>query len=133
VASLLKQYLQHLPEPVLTRAARPDFLAALELPEGPDKETRFVELLAGLPTPNRATSIFILAHLLQVTKRAAKNKMEPANLAICFGPTMLTSEDDSREAELTRLVATNRSPQPTTELLSNLRQPRCAIIYKSGV
>ena len=124
VASLLKQYLQHLPEPVLTRQARPDFLAALDMPDGPEKETRFVELLMALPTVNRATSIFLLAHMLKVTKHAAKNKMEPANMAICFGPTMLTSEDDGHEAELARLVAANRNGPPNAELLQNLRRPR---------
>lgn len=125
VASLLKQYLQTLPEPVMTCKASPLFLQALALPDGAEKEARFAELLMGLPPANRSTSIFLLTHMLAIARHSRVNKMEPSNLAICFGPTMLSSEGDHDVAALTKLVFANKTARPSEELLQSLRQPRC--------
>lgn len=69
VASLLKQYLQALPEPVMTAKARPMFAAALGMEDGPAKEARFGELLQSLPAANRSTSLYLLAHMIKACGR----------------------------------------------------------------
>lgn len=66
IASLLKSYLQALPEPVMTHKARPLFLEAVAMEEGPAKVARFADLLLSLPTASRSTSLFLLAHMLKV-------------------------------------------------------------------
>lgn len=92
--SLLKSFFRKLPEPLFTK----------------DKYANFVEAsckdpLGGLKTPKRPihnlpehrykTLKFPSAHLKTVIENSEKNKMEPRNLAMVFGPTLMRTSENN--------------------------------------
>jgi Rho GTPase-activating protein RGD1 len=46
-------------------------------------------LINSLPDPNYATLRVLTLHLHRVSQHSQLNRMNSANLAICFGPTLL--------------------------------------------
>ena len=48
------------------------------------------EIVKMAPYSNRATLIFIVDHLQRVVVDIASNKMDYKNLAVCFGPVMMS-------------------------------------------
>lgn len=86
IASLLKNYLQALPEPVMTVKARPHFLEALAMEDSPAKAARFGDLLLSLPPANRSTSLFLLAHMLRVRKGVWEEGEQKVGYSCCPPP-----------------------------------------------
>lgn len=60
----------------------------------------FRDLLSELPRPNYDTLKYLLRHLLRVTEHSDKNRMHIQNLAIVFGPTLLSSGEEPRNLAL---------------------------------
>ncbi|TPX72324.1 hypothetical protein SpCBS45565_g00693 [Spizellomyces sp. 'palustris'] len=95
VASVLKLYLRELQEPVIPFAFYEKFIQAAK---HPDYDTRLCDLktlIQSLPLPNYTTLEYLFRHLSRVSSQSHTNKMEPANLAIVFGPTLLRPPDIS--------------------------------------
>jgi len=57
-------------------------------------------MLQRLPSANYEVAKFLIRHLARVSQQAATNKMETANLAIVFGPTLMRAENESMEMVL---------------------------------
>ena len=93
-AALLKCYLRELPEPLLTFGLYNQFEAVASVPEV-DRVARLGQVVAELPEENYATSKFLFSFLAQVAAHEEENKMGPTNLAVVFGPNLLTSPDGS--------------------------------------
>ncbi|KPJ07914.1 Rho GTPase-activating protein 21-B [Papilio machaon] len=90
-SSLLKAYLRRLPDPLLTHHLYPAFIAADRSPER-GRELR--RLVHALPAAHYATLRYLVQHLRRVAAHSASNKMEPRNLAIVFGPTLVRAASD---------------------------------------
>ena len=82
IASLLKQWFRELPEPVLTYPIYDKYVAT-------DDDVNFEEFLADLPPLNRRVVLAVMGFNVELTKFSDSNKMTPANIAICWGPTIL--------------------------------------------
>jgi hypothetical protein len=107
VAGLLKQFFRELPDPLMTREHYAGFIEAAssshQLPiwrshpnlrflENEDDIVRRDSLHAiinSLPDPNYATLRALTLHLNRVQENSAANRMNAANLAIVFGPTLM--------------------------------------------
>lgn len=91
VASLLKQFLRELPDPVLTSELGPKFEEAAAIKD----ETRRVEtiqkLIEQLPTPNRLLLSWVFVHMTNVLRMEKHNKMNLQNVSVVLSPSMQIS------------------------------------------
>lgn len=85
VCSLLKRFVQELPEPLLTRKLLPALRSAQQLPL-PERLPRLRLALARLPPAHRATAFVFFRHLHRVSQHADSNRMSPNNLALSMFP-----------------------------------------------
>eukprot|EP00013_Stygamoeba_regulata_P003266 CAMPEP_0177628678 /NCGR_PEP_ID=MMETSP0447-20121125/259_1 /TAXON_ID=0 /ORGANISM="Stygamoeba regulata, Strain BSH-02190019" /LENGTH=261 /DNA_ID=CAMNT_0019129941 /DNA_START=166 /DNA_END=948 /DNA_ORIENTATION=+ len=94
VASLLKQYLMDLPEPLLTFGLYPSFLGATQT-ENPAAKLRTI--INSLPPVNRAVAEILFLFLNRLHNNCVANKMTAQNLAIIFSQIVLRPEVESVE------------------------------------
>ncbi|XP_029933227.1 rho GTPase-activating protein SYDE1 [Myripristis murdjan] len=103
ITGILKDYLRELPSPLITRTLYQVVLEAMTLrpppapPATPDPQLAqsTVSLLACLPAPERATLSLLLDHLSLVASFSSANRMTHQNLAVCFGPVLLTPTQEA--------------------------------------
>ncbi|KAF8912956.1 hypothetical protein CPB84DRAFT_1820455 [Gymnopilus junonius] len=101
VASLLKLYLRELPEPVF----RFPLQDRIQHTEDRDEQiaSDFVLIrskLRRLPHVHQSTLKSIIEHLARVASRSSKNKMDPKNLAIVFGPVLFGDDEIPKGGDL---------------------------------
>ena len=89
VTTLLKHFLRDLPDPLFTAAAYPQFIAAAKEDNDDRRRDALHAVINEMPDPNYATMRVLALHLYRISQRADKNRMTPANLAICLGPTFM--------------------------------------------
>ncbi|KAM9837752.1 rho GTPase-activating protein SYDE1 [Aulostomus maculatus] len=103
ITGILKDYLRELPSPLITRTLYQVVREAMMLqpppassaPPDPQLAQSTVELLSCLPAPERATLTLLLDHLSLVASFSASNRMTHQNLAVCFGPVLLTPTQEA--------------------------------------
>ncbi|XP_040923155.1 rho GTPase-activating protein SYDE1 [Toxotes jaculatrix] len=103
ITGILKDYLRELPSPLITRTLYQVVREAMTLrpplspPVTPDPQLSqsTVELLSCLPPPERATLSLLLDHLSLVASFSSSNRMTHQNLAVCFGPVLLTPTQEA--------------------------------------
>ncbi|KAM9336559.1 rho GTPase-activating protein SYDE1 [Symphorus nematophorus] len=106
ITGILKDYLRELPSQLITRTLYQVVREAMTLrpppapPATPDPQLAqsTVELLSCLPPPERATLSLLLDHLSLVASFSASNRMTHQNLAVCFGPVLLTPTQEAWRA-----------------------------------
>jgi len=54
-------------------------------------------MLQRLPGPNYEVVKFMMRHLARVAQQSSINRMETANLAIVFGPTLMRAENETMD------------------------------------
>ncbi|XP_077475816.1 rho GTPase-activating protein 23 isoform X3 [Stigmatopora argus] len=98
VSSLLKSFFRKLPEPLFTNDKYNDFIDANRMDDASDRLKTMKKLIRDLPDYYYHTLKFLVCHLKTVADNSDKNKMEPRNLALVFGPTLVrTSEDNMKD------------------------------------
>ncbi|XP_069368150.1 rho GTPase-activating protein 21a isoform X3 [Paralichthys olivaceus] len=103
ISSLLKSFFRKLPEPLFTNDRYSDFIEANRI-EGPVERLKVLKrLLHELPDHHYETLKFLSAHLKCVAENSEKNKMEPRNLAIVFGPTLVRTTEDNMTHMVTHM------------------------------
>ncbi|XP_075996910.1 rho GTPase-activating protein SYDE1 [Genypterus blacodes] len=103
ITGILKDYLRELPSPLITTALYQVVREAMTLRPPPvpvvnpdvQRSQRTVELLVCLPPPERATLSLLLDHLSLVASFSPSNRMTHQNLAVCFGPVLLTPTQEA--------------------------------------
>uniref|UniRef100_A0A3Q3WSG1 Rho GTPase-activating protein SYDE1 n=1 Tax=Mola mola TaxID=94237 RepID=A0A3Q3WSG1_MOLML len=103
ITGILKDYLRELPSQLITRTLYQVVREAMILrppPAGPDPQLArsTVGLLSCLPPPERATLSLLLDHLSLVASFSSSNRMTHQNLAVCFGPVLLTPTQEAWRA-----------------------------------
>uniref|UniRef100_H3CK23 Rho GTPase activating protein 23 n=1 Tax=Tetraodon nigroviridis TaxID=99883 RepID=H3CK23_TETNG len=98
VSSLLKSFFRKLPEPLFTNDKYNDFIDANRMENASERLKTLKKLIRDLPDHYYHTLKFLMGHLKTVADSSDKNKMEPRNLALVFGPTLVrTSEDNMKD------------------------------------
>ncbi|XP_041087249.1 rho GTPase-activating protein 23-like isoform X2 [Polyodon spathula] len=95
ISSLLKSFFRKLPEPLFTDDKYSDFIDANRMEEAGERLKTMKKLIRGLPDYYFHTLKFLVAHLKTVADHSEKNKMEPRNLALVFGPTLVRTSGDN--------------------------------------
>ncbi|XP_017577341.1 rho GTPase-activating protein SYDE2 [Pygocentrus nattereri] len=106
ITGILKDYLRELPSALITKTLYEVVLEAMSLrpacrnDNDAQRSQSTVSLLHCLPEPERATLSFLLDHLSLVASFSDCNLMTCQNLAVCFGPVLLTPTQESWRAGL---------------------------------
>uniref|UniRef100_A0A4W6DKG6 Rho GTPase activating protein 21b n=1 Tax=Lates calcarifer TaxID=8187 RepID=A0A4W6DKG6_LATCA len=95
ISSLLKSFFRKLPEPLFTNEKYADFIEANRTEDSVERLKELKRLIHELPDHHYETLKFLCAHLKRVSDNCEKNKMEPRNLAIVFGPTLVRTSEDN--------------------------------------
>uniref|UniRef100_A0A672ZH54 Rho GTPase activating protein 21a n=1 Tax=Sphaeramia orbicularis TaxID=375764 RepID=A0A672ZH54_9TELE len=103
ISSLLKSFFRKLPEPLFTNDKYADFIEANRIEDPVDRLKVIKRLLHELPDHHYETLKFLSAHLKTVAENSEKNKMEPRNLAIVFGPTLVRTTEDNMTHMVTHM------------------------------
>ncbi|XP_055449854.1 rho GTPase-activating protein 21 isoform X2 [Psammomys obesus] len=103
ISSLLKSFFRKLPEPLFTNDKYTDFIEANRKEDPGDRLRTLKRLIHDLPEHHFETLKFLSAHLKTVAENSEKNKMEPRNLAIVFGPTLVRTSEDNMTHMVTHM------------------------------
>ncbi|KAM9839504.1 rho GTPase-activating protein 21a [Aulostomus maculatus] len=103
ISSLLKSFFRKLPEPLFTNDKYTDFIEANRIEDPVERLKVLRRLLHELPDHHYETLKFLSAHLKTVAENSEKNKMEPRNLAIVFGPTLVRTTEDNMTHMVTHM------------------------------
>uniref|UniRef100_A0A4W3H9T4 Rho GTPase activating protein 21 n=1 Tax=Callorhinchus milii TaxID=7868 RepID=A0A4W3H9T4_CALMI len=103
ISSLLKSFFRKLPEPLFTNDKYADFIDANRKEDSVDRLRTLKKLIRDLPDHHYETLKFLSAHLKTVAENSEKNKMEPRNLAIVFGPTLVRTSEDNMTHMVTHM------------------------------
>ncbi|KAG8555238.1 hypothetical protein GDO81_017635 [Engystomops pustulosus] len=105
ITGVLKDYLRELPSPLITKqlyeavlhamAEKPLRMSGNGCENDPKDSEHTVELLTCLPDVERATLKMLLDHLKLVASYHEVNKMTCQNLAVCFGPVLLSQRQET--------------------------------------
>ncbi|XP_062832801.1 T-cell activation Rho GTPase-activating protein isoform X1 [Anolis carolinensis] len=94
LAVVFKDFLRNIPHKLLLSELYDDWMTAVEKTGHHEKTEAIKEVASKLPRPNLLLLKHLLCVLHHISKSSEVNKMDSSNLAICFGPTMLTSDYD---------------------------------------
>lgn len=94
VSSLLKLFIRSLPDALLPSSFYNHFIEA-DKRLGMERLTELKSLLEALPRYSHETMKHLFRHLNRVSKNCEVNLMEPKNLAIIFGPSIIRTPNDA--------------------------------------
>lgn len=103
ISSLLKSFFRKLPEPLFTDEKYADFIEGNRIEDPVERLKVLKRLLHELPDHHYETLKFLSAHLKTIAENSEKNKMEPRNLAIVFGPTLVRTSEDNMTHMVTHM------------------------------
>ncbi|CAJ0934835.1 unnamed protein product [Ranitomeya imitator] len=103
ISSLLKSFFRKLPEPLFTNDKYNDFIEANRKEDPKERLITLKRLIHELPDYHFETLKFLCTHLKTVAENSEKNKMEPRNLAIVFGPTLVRTSEDNMTHMVTHM------------------------------
>ncbi|CAH0555990.1 unnamed protein product [Brassicogethes aeneus] len=104
VSSILKSYFRKMPDSLITVKRYPSFIEADKIEDPEMRMMTLRRLVKSLPAHNYETLKHIIRHLNKVIEKSDVNKMDPKNLAIVFGPTIIRSESDSMESMVNNMT-----------------------------
>nr|XP_023396557.1 rho GTPase-activating protein 4 isoform X3 [Loxodonta africana] len=89
VAGVLKLYFRSLEPPLFPPDLFSELLASMELEEAAERVEPVSRLLDQLPGPVLVVLRYLFTFLNHLAQYSDENMMDPYNLAVCFGPTLL--------------------------------------------
>ncbi|KAG8513853.1 Rho GTPase-activating protein 4 [Galemys pyrenaicus] len=89
VAGVLKLYFRSLEPPLFPPDLFGELLASMELEAAAERVENVNRLLARLPSPVLVVLRYLFSFLNHLAQYSDENMMDPYNLAVCFGPTLL--------------------------------------------
>lgn len=99
VATLLKQFLRDLPQPLLTEKYSDIFAATQGLPDVPAQVNALQLLMLLVPDTHVGVLRLLLEFLARVADCAEQNKMSASNLSMIFAPNLFFAKDTTKSKE----------------------------------
>ncbi|CAM5140421.1 unnamed protein product [Natator depressus] len=103
ISSRLKSFFRKLPEPLFTDDKYNDFIEANRIEDASERLKTLRKLIRDLPGQYYETLKFLVGHLKTIADHSEKNKMEPRNLALVFGPTLVRTSEDNMTDMVTHM------------------------------
>ena len=105
-ASIIKDYLRELPNPLIPFDFYDEFVAIGKNPGG-KVQRRLREMLDKMPKQHQDTLWYLCSFCCDVVKHVDQTQMHPNNLAICLGPTVCRARSIDAQAEMENTKAIN--------------------------
>ncbi|XP_054277827.1 SLIT-ROBO Rho GTPase-activating protein 1-like isoform X3 [Macrosteles quadrilineatus] len=99
VAGVLKLYLRELREPLFPIIYFEQFMELAQLESKHDFVLRMKDLVQSLPRSVVIVMRYLFAFLNHLSEYSDENMMDPYNLAICFGPTLVPVPEDKDQVQ----------------------------------
>ncbi|KAM8934231.1 rho GTPase-activating protein 4 [Pelodytes ibericus] len=93
VAGVLKLYFRGLERPLFPNEMFNDLLSCIQLDTAQDRVTLLKKLVSQLPSAVTLVLRYLFAFLNHLSHYSDENMMDPYNLAVCFGPTLVSIPD----------------------------------------
>eukprot|EP01119_Soliformovum_irregulare_P014976 TRINITY_DN4162_c0_g1_i1.p1 TRINITY_DN4162_c0_g1~~TRINITY_DN4162_c0_g1_i1.p1 ORF type:complete len:561 (+),score=167.40 TRINITY_DN4162_c0_g1_i1:1839-3521(+) len=100
VAGVLKVFFRELPQPVLPHRLYATFLKVAKNSNEDLRRKNLRLLVQGLPSHNRFCLLYLLRFLKKYSENSLRTKMDATNLALCWGPNILRSHEDTKMESL---------------------------------
>ncbi|XP_078802840.1 SLIT-ROBO Rho GTPase-activating protein 3-like isoform X3 [Oryzias latipes] len=94
VAGVLKLYFRELENPIFPEERFIDLISSTKLDSGVERAHHIQQIIVTLPRPVIVVMRYLFAFLNHLSQYSDENMMDPYNLAICFGPTLMPIPDD---------------------------------------
>ncbi|CAH2220941.1 SLIT-ROBO Rho GTPase-activating 2 isoform X3 [Pelobates cultripes] len=94
VAGVLKLYFRGLTTPLFPKEIFHDLLACVSMDHIQERASHIRMVLLSLPAPTVVLMRYLFAFLNHLSQFSEDNMMDPYNLAICFGPTLMSVPDN---------------------------------------
>ncbi|XP_075893055.1 SLIT-ROBO Rho GTPase-activating protein 3-like isoform X2 [Nelusetta ayraudi] len=94
VAGVLKLYFRGLENPLFPKERFLDFISTTKLDSGGERAHQLQQITMALQRPVIIVMRYLFAFLNHLSQYSDENMMDPYNLAICFGPTLMPIPDD---------------------------------------
>ncbi|KAJ3603091.1 hypothetical protein NHX12_030835 [Muraenolepis orangiensis] len=94
VAGVLKLYFRGLENPLFPKELFLDFMSTTKLESGAERARHLQKLIVTLSRPVIVVMRYLFAFLNHLSQYSDENMMDPYNVAICFGPTLMPIPDD---------------------------------------
>ncbi|XP_017266879.1 SLIT-ROBO Rho GTPase-activating protein 3 isoform X2 [Kryptolebias marmoratus] len=148
VAGVLKLYFRGLEPPLFPYESYAQLLESVQIEEEMEKAAQIKSILSTFPRPLLIVMRYLFAFLNHVSQYSDENMMQPYNLAVCFGPSLLRGMDSddavARQPQVNDLVKTmilqhdiifpghSELPGPIYEKHMTLEQEYCEPITEEG-
>ncbi|XP_067360430.1 SLIT-ROBO Rho GTPase-activating protein 3 isoform X3 [Channa argus] len=93
VAGVLKLYFRGLENPLFPKERFLDFISTIKLDSGAERAHHIQQITVTLPRTIIIVMRYLFAFLNHLSQYSDENMMDPYNLAICFGPTLMPIPD----------------------------------------
>uniref|UniRef100_A0A672IRN7 SLIT-ROBO Rho GTPase activating protein 3 n=1 Tax=Salarias fasciatus TaxID=181472 RepID=A0A672IRN7_SALFA len=93
VAGVLKLYFRGLENPLFPKERFLDFISTIKLESGAERAHHIQQIVVTLPRTIIVVMRYLFAFLNHLSQYSDENMMDPYNLAICFGPTLMPIPD----------------------------------------
>ncbi|XP_063486526.1 SLIT-ROBO Rho GTPase-activating protein 3 isoform X1 [Symphalangus syndactylus] len=93
VAGVLKLYFRGLENPLFPKERFQDFISTIKLENPAERVHQIQQILVTLPRVVIVVMRYLFAFLNHLSQYSDENMMDPYNLAICFGPTLMHIPD----------------------------------------
>ncbi|TRY92083.1 hypothetical protein DNTS_005871 [Danionella cerebrum] len=93
VAGVLKMYFRNLDNPLFPKEKFNDLIACVRTESLYERALTIRKLLTPLPRTSLVLMRYLFAFLNHLSQYSDENMMDPGNLAICFGPTLMPTPD----------------------------------------
>ncbi|XP_077430394.1 SLIT-ROBO Rho GTPase-activating protein 3-like isoform X2 [Vanacampus margaritifer] len=94
VAGVLKLYFRGLEKPLFPKERFLDLISTTKMDFGSDRAHHLQQIVATLHQPVVIVMRYLFAFLNHLSQYSDENMMDPYNLAICFGPTLMPIPED---------------------------------------
>ncbi|XP_041859048.1 SLIT-ROBO Rho GTPase-activating protein 3 isoform X2 [Melanotaenia boesemani] len=148
VAGVLKLYFRGLEPPLFPYDSYSKLLECVQIEEETEKAAQIKAVVSTFPRPLLIVMRYLFAFLNHVSQYSDENMMQPYNLAVCFGPSLLRGMDSddavARQPQVNDLVKTmilqhdiifpsqSELPGPVYEKHMTLEQEYCEPITEEG-
>ncbi|XP_015669964.2 SLIT-ROBO Rho GTPase-activating protein 2 isoform X2 [Protobothrops mucrosquamatus] len=110
IAGVLKLYFRGLDHPLFPKEIFHDLIACVTMDNLQERALHIRKVLLTLPKPTLIVMRYLFAFLSHLSQFSEENMMDPYNLAICFGPTLMSVPEGhdqvSCQAHVNELIKT---------------------------
>uniref|UniRef100_A0A8C2G7E4 Rho GTPase activating protein 4a n=1 Tax=Cyprinus carpio TaxID=7962 RepID=A0A8C2G7E4_CYPCA len=147
VAGVLKLYFRSLMKPLFPEESYEQLMECGQIDDETKKITQLKSIISSYPASLIIVMRYLFAFLYHVSQYSDENMMQPYNLAVCFGPSLVRGPNNGDAAELQRInslvksiiiqhesifPSQNELPGPVYEKCMTLEEEDCEAVAEEG-